>query len=346
MGILQISSPDLPIWKFFLCIILVITVIPLPGSCTEEHESPDQKAGVSNPVSAHSASSFQEYLNVEEYPDSFYEIRFISPELLDTILSNSNPEDEVLKIGPGMTIGISTPHILYLRTDLQSDEYLLKNREMTDLKEEITQHLLYITFGRDNANVTLLKKDLKYMIWFDAVYTKEDITNSLQFARLFNNLSSTAQFEDETVMTGDLMDNYEVKPNNYFNIKITSKQFLEEYRKDKYQSSTEEILKDKKGNLIGILSDTYVYLWDGLSVNERKYLIIKSLLWGIGLHGETSTHPDSFFYKKADSEVSLSNLDMEVIKLLYGGRLSSGMTPDQIRKALDISAGAGGSQTQ
>jgi hypothetical protein len=240
-----------------------------------------------------------------------------------------------------MTVGISTPHILYLRSDLQSDEYLIKNQNQSDIKEEISEHLLDISFGRDNSNLTLLNKDLKYMIWFDAVYTNEDINASLEFARLFNNLSSTSQFEDESVMTGDLMNNYEEKPNYYYNIKIAPKQFLEEYKKNTYQSSIEEILTDNNGDLIGILADTYVYLWDGLSSSDRKYFITKSLLWSIGLHGQTSTYPDSFFYKGADRSTNLSTLDKEVIKLLYGGRLKTGMAPDEIYKALDISIGKG-----
>jgi len=345
MSAYNLSYLGFQIWKFLFCITLLIAVISLPVSCAEDNGSSRYVSAISDPISDHSDSSSQMFTRLEEESDSFYEIRFVSPELLDTILSNHNSEDEILKIGPGMTIGISTPHILYLRSDLQSDEYLLKNQKMTDMKEEISQHLLDISFGRDNSNLTLLKKDLKYMIWFDAVYTKDDINNSLQFAKIFNNLSSIAQFEDETVMTGDLMDNYEEKPNYYYNIKIVPKQYLEDYKEDKYQSSTEEILNDKNGDLIGILSDTYVYLWDGLSLADRKYFIIKSLVWSIGLHGQTSTYPDSFFYKKADRSTNLSILDLEVIKLLYGGRLKTGMTPDEIHKALDISIGKVSSST-
>lgn len=341
MGALKFLYPGYKVWKILLCIIFLVAVITISFSCAEVNGPSQYKSGISDPVPDGSGSQSMKNITLEEEPVSFYEIRFISSDLLDTILSNRNSEDEVLKIGPGMTIGMSTSHILYLRSDLQSDDYLLKNQNSTDMKEDITEHLLDISFGRDNSNLTLLKKDLKYMIWFDAVYTKEDISNSLQFARLFNNLSSTSQFEDEEVMTGDLMD-YEENPNYYYNIKIVPKQYLVDYKKDKYHSSTEEILNDKSGDIVGILANEYVYLWDGLSGDERKYLIIKSLLWGIGLHGQTSTHPESFFYKKKGSSTNLSDLDLDAIKLLYGGRLKTGMTPDEIRKALDISIGTAG----
>lgn len=321
--------------RFFFSVLLIIVACSLPVSCIDTNEL--NKSQSSQILSSEASS--QVSIPFEVSYDSFYEIRFVSNELLDNILSNSNPSDVVLKIGPGMTIGIATPHVLYLRSDLQSDEYLLKNRNMTDMKEDITQHLLDISFGRDNSNITLMKSDLKYMIWFDAIYTQRDIESALQFARMFNNLSATTQFEDEGVMTGDLKNNYDIKPYHYYNIKIVTQQYLDDYKKDKYQSSTEEILKDAKGNMVGILSNDSSFLCDNLNENERNYFITKSLLWGTGLHGQTNTYADSFFYSKDDIRSNLSLLDKEAIKLLYGGRLSSGMKADEIYKSLDISIG-------
>jgi hypothetical protein len=276
-------------------------------------------------------------MKLEEEPEPFYEIRLVSPELLDRILGSSDPEDEILKIGPGMIIGISSNQILYIRSDLQTGEYLIKNRITTDMKEKITEHLIDIALGRGTPNTSLLKSDLKYKFWFDAIYTQDDIDTVIRFARLFNNLSATTQFEDDEVILGELKTNYEIIPNYYYNINIVPKQYLDDYKENKYQSSSEKIIKNKDGEMIGIMSEEYTYLWDGLIGKERDYYLTRSLFWSTGLHGESSLYSDSFFYDKVNTSATLSILDMEAIKLLYGGRLNTGITADEIRKALDIS---------
>lgn len=274
---------------------------------------------------------------VQEEPENYYEIQFVSPEFLKNILANSAPEDIALKTGPGMIIGLATPKVLYLRSDMQSEELLIKNRETTDQKEKITRHLVDITFGRDNANISLFKNDLDYLFWFDAEYDQQDIDAALAFARLFNNLSQTTQFDDETVMTGELKNNYQDIPYHYYNIKIVPRQFLDEYKDDKFKSASEELMRDKSGTLIGILSKDYVILWNGIPSHDRPYYLTKALLWSMGLHGESDMYHESFFYKSANSSAQLSSLDIEAIKLLYGGRLKTDMTAENVRKALDIS---------
>ena len=69
------------------------------------------------------------------------------------------------------------------------------------------------------------------MIWFDEGYTKDDISTVLAFARTFNNLSTTTQFEDESVLKGELKNNYEEIPYHYYQMKITTRQFLDNYKK-------------------------------------------------------------------------------------------------------------------
>ncbi|MFH0967976.1 MAG: hypothetical protein V1862_09875 [Methanobacteriota archaeon] len=269
-------------------------------------------------------------------PESFYDIKFISSEYLTQITANIGQEDEILKAGPGMVIGLYTPRALYLRSDITSDEFLTESREKSNMKDEITQHLIDISFGKDNTNLSLLKDDLKYLFWFDSSFTQDDINTVFTFARNFNNLSSTTQFEDESVMLGDLKNNYEDVPYHYYNIRILPMRDLDEYKKDKYQSSKEQIIKGNDGKMIGFLTSDYLYLWDGLTPALREYYISKSLFWSCGLHGETSIRPDSYFYKNINISANLSYLDQEVIKLLYGGRMSNDMNPDMIKKTLAI----------
>lgn len=318
----------------YYCLILLLC-LGVAGSCTGDN--PVLQITSNNSRSALFGPVLYEGTQVYNESEAIFEIKLVSPELLKTIQTNAGSKDQILKIGPGMTIGVSTPDVLYIRGDLQSDEYLLKMRNDTDIKDSIVQHLLTIVFGKDNANITLLQSDKDYMIWFDEGYTNDDINTVLAFARTFNNLSMTTQFEDKSVLKGELKNNYEEIPYHYYQMKITTRQFLDNYKKDKYKSASEELLKDNTGALVGIIGSGYVYLWDGLEGQERKYYLLKSLLWNMGLHGETSTDTDSFFNIRGNYRSNLSELDNEAIELLYGGRLSTGMNVTSIRKALDIS---------
>ena len=317
-------------------LIFLILVLGMPVLGAGENLSVSPVTTVSEHNSNPSGDVIIPNVLVREDPETFYEIKFVSPELLKTIRANSGVDDQTLKTGPGMFIGVASPHVLYLRSDLQSDDYLLEHRIQADKKNGIREHLLNILFGRDNPNTDLLHSDRDYMIWFDEEYSSDDIKTELAFSREFNNLSSTARFEEDSVLTGDLKNNYEQIPYYYYQIKITSRQFLDNYKKDHYQPTSEELLHDSGGSMVGFIAPGYVYLWDGLSEQDRRYFLVKSLLWNLGLHGETSVYPDSFFYKIVNSSAKLSQIDKEAISLLYGGRLSTNMTADTVRKALDI----------
>lgn len=56
----------------------------------------------------------------------------------------------------------------------------------------------------------------------------------------------------------------------------------------------------------------------------------------MGLHGSTYSEPDSFFYGENDLNRNLTALDKEAIKLLYGGRLKSGIDLEETKKTLGL----------
>lgn len=300
----------------FLCIFFINTVS-------------SEKFSDSNPSEISTLSKIES--------GSIFSIKFVSPDLIDHMRPSMNLDDTLLKVGPGIVIGIMTPRVLYIRGDLRNDKFLVKNRVTNDYREEIAEHAVDIAFGKDNTNLTLLKKDLDYMFWFDASYTNEDIECIRTFARIFNNLSLTTQFEDEDIMLGDLKNNYNEPSYHYYNIRLVPDQYLDYYKDKVYSSKNEDIIRDKKGKVIGYQSSDYVILWNGLSQKDRNYFITKSLFWSCGLRGESDSHKDSFFYNRANMSATLSSLDKEAIKLLYGGKLDNNMNSKNVRKELAIS---------
>jgi hypothetical protein len=57
----------------------------------------------------------------------------------------------------------------------------------------------------------------------------------------------------------------------------------------------------------------------------------------MGMHGTTYSEKDSFFYQVGGvRNTGLSDLDKEAIKLLYGGRLKTGIDMEEMKKTLGL----------
>ncbi|HWQ67601.1 MAG TPA: hypothetical protein VN372_12135, partial [Methanospirillum sp.] len=146
-------------------------------------------------------------------------------------------------------------------------------------------------------------------------------------------LSNTAQFEEEEVERSFLPGSYERLPYHYYNITIVSPSLFNEYY-DKRQSS-DNLLKNK-GKNVAIVSDTRLILINDITLKDREHFLIRGILWSMGFHGETTKYQDSFFYRGGNVNTKFSLMDEDAIRLLYGGRLQSGMDVESIKKALNL----------
>lgn len=267
------------------------------------------------------------------YPGLF-EVRIVSPEMLETIGYNYGSNAVPLKVERGLYIGLLTPGILYLRGDLSTDDFPVHDVEKDQTEEKIEEHLLDITFGRDNAKTALFAKSPEYLIWFDAMYEQSDIQDIQKSIELINDLSQTTTFEDEEIALPSYQPNYLPVPYLYYKISFIDKDFFKEKLDDR-DSATEQILKDKTGKPVALVRKDHIYLLNDVTGDERNHLLQRSILYSMGFHGE-SNYPDSFFNPDNYDQIELSDLDKKAIQLMYGGRLQSGMDVDTVKKSLGI----------
>lgn len=264
----------------------------------------------------------------------YFNIRIIPPTTLEDMQREIGTDEYVIRNEDGDLIGIVSPRSLAIRGDLvrlaQESEADGKVFDKTD----IATHLVDIAFGIDNAKLQLLKSNKDYQFWFDAYYTEDDVKYILDLAKYLNTLSDTTQFEDEEVARGFLKSNYEEIPYNYYNIKIIPENMLEDFKDER--KPEEHLMKNQEGDLIGMVAPDHLYLLETLSDEDRKYFIRKGIFYSMGLHGTTYSEQDSFFVKEIGKNKELSSLDEEAIKLLYGGRLTTGMSLEETRKTLGL----------
>ncbi|PWR75852.1 hypothetical protein DLD82_01960 [Methanospirillum stamsii] len=303
----------------FLLIFTSILLLMIPGSTADEDLSHEDSAG-SNAI-------------MNGYPGLF-EIRIVSPEMLESVLFNAGSSAVPLKVSRGLCIGVITPGIVYLRGDLNEDDFPVLDTERVNVKEQIGKHLIDIVYGRDNAQTDLFENTYDYMIWIDAMYEQSDVEAVREYISVLNDLSSTITFEDEEIALPSYQPNYVPTQYLYYKISIVDKDLFKELLDDR-DSSTEQLLKDKNDNSVGIVRKNHLYLLNDLTGDERNHFLIRGLLFSMGFHGE-STLPDSIFNPDNVTGTKLSELDQGAIKLMYGGRLSSGLTADDVKKSLGI----------
>ncbi len=86
-----------------------------------------------------------------------------------------------------------------------------------------------------------------------------------------------------------------------------------------------------KGNIdfshIGIATDVSTQ-------EQRNYMILLSMINTLGLRCSSDKYPDSLFYPKWNDVQSLSDMDLELVRMLYSPSLHAGMNEEEAREAL------------
>lgn len=265
----------------------------------------------------------------------YYNIRIVPPSTLIQMEKELKPEEYLIHDEKGDLIGVVSPKYLVIRGDLVQLAQGGKGRNGTEFdKTDIAEHLIDIAFGFDNSKLLLFKTNKDYKFWFDATYTTSDLNTALEFAKFFNTISDSTQFEDEELELGFLKDNYEEIPYHFYNIKIIPENMLDDFKD--MRSDSDHLMKDTNGTLIGIASEEHLYLLDTLKEEQRRYYIRKGVLYSMGLHGTSFYDRGSFFYREPGQNMNMSDLDIEAIKLLYGGRLKTGMDLEEAKKTLGL----------
>ena len=79
-----------------------------------------------------------------------------------------------------------------------------------------------------------------------------------------------------------------------------------------------------------------IYINANLKEEARRHIMVKSLMYQMGLTGETTKYPDSVFSATENTNVDFTPVDKKAIAILYEPGLYNGMTMDQIRSILYI----------
>ncbi|MCX6689886.1 MAG: hypothetical protein NTZ39_09415 [Methanoregula sp.] len=194
-------------------------------------------------------------------------------------------------------------------------------------RSEINQRFLDIAFGNENSFLNRWSDRLVKVSISDD-YTKEDISNLNDFITRFNNVSATSKLSQ--VMEGMNEDiTIRLVPASYLNT-IQDDESNKIYR----DWDTGEIL------FIGRTLKNQYEPQDTLSINsrftgeERKYLILRCLLYELGFEGY-SGEPNSFFYYRPINK-NISTTDWMAINMMYSKRFNYGDSFKLVKDNLSV----------
>jgi hypothetical protein len=74
----------------------------------------------------------------------------------------------------------------------------------------------------------------------------------------------------------------------------------------------------------------------GISDTTRCHLIREERTQGTGLLRDSNQYPDSIFYRRYSSPTRYSNLDKQVVSLLYSGAIWPGYSQAQVTAAAQV----------
>jgi hypothetical protein len=195
---------------------------------------------------------------------------------------------------------------------------------------DINRHFFTVAFGPDNTKIKKRAPE-KTLLSMAVMGNYEDNDTALlqQFIVQFNNYSSTDKFHSD------------MKSEDKASIVIV---FSPESTLENVADVGGMVIsKDPKSGVIRYLhiiettqfvSKDVIYINSELKGERRTHWILRGLLDDLGFTGETYDYPDSIFYAGSENTTCLSDIDWKVVQLMYGLKITPGLTSDRVKAML------------
>lgn len=196
---------------------------------------------------------------------------------------------------------------------------------------DITQHFLDVAYASANRleRLNYTSGQPRVVISSESA-SDEDIALIEKTARDFNDASPTIKLSENVKETGkgDIIIKYlsteGLAAINLPDIPETGPFSEDLTRRELYQGSIPAAK---------ILRGT-IYINANLRSDAREHILVRSLMYELGLTGENTRFSDSVFYAGENTNVNLTPADKKIITILYTQEFYNGMNIDSIRRIM------------
>lgn len=198
---------------------------------------------------------------------------------------------------------------------------------------DINRHFYTTAFGSGNSKIMKRAED-RISLALTGDNTDEDLALLEQFAGRFNNYSSTNKFtagiksgDKATIVVFFLPGSSMQAIRNTDGSDIDGSDISRNPDTDEIQFIHERVKID-------FVTKDIIYINSDLQGDQRKHWMLRGLLYELGFTGETNDYPDSIFYAGSDNTTELSDMDMKAVGIMYGKKITAGMTADRVKSML------------
>lgn len=194
---------------------------------------------------------------------------------------------------------------------------------------DINKHFVDVAFGPDNSRISKWTGDF-VDIGISGAYTDADIIILNNFSKLFNSYSTVKLASEVTPerMTANIVLRF-LPESSLKNVNLDNSWKVS---KNRETDAINFIYKETPD----IPESETIFINSDLKGDVRIHWILRALLYELGFPGETGTYPDSIFYSDSETTTSLSKIDLKVVELMYGKKISNGMTLWEVQQFLFI----------
>jgi hypothetical protein len=199
---------------------------------------------------------------------------------------------------------------------------------------DIRQHFIDVAYSYTNRLERLNYNSARPRVVISATSaSNDDIALIEKTARDFNEASPTVKLSENVkeTGTGDIFIKY-LPENGLAVINLADAPESGPFT----ESLTRTVLYQGSKPAAKILRGT-IYINAGLKDNERRHILVKSLMYEMGLTGESTKFPDSVFYAGENTNTVLTSADRKIITMLYSQGYYNGMSLDQVERIVYIS---------
>jgi hypothetical protein len=193
---------------------------------------------------------------------------------------------------------------------------------------EISKNFMRIAFGPDNTIIKKISQD-RISLAVTGNYDDSDIVALEQFKAQFNNNSLNNKFTSG-IKFGEQADIVMVflPDSSLKNIVDLSDTVISE------NTNTGAINYMQKTVKVQFITTKFIYVNSDYKGNQRTHWVLRSLLAELGFIGGTDDYPDSIFYSGAETVSRLSENDWNVVEIMYGKKITPGMSFERAKSLL------------
>lgn len=196
---------------------------------------------------------------------------------------------------------------------------------------DVNRHFIEIAFGPDYSTIHKWNKQI-VTVGITGAYTDDDVKVLNDFFKLFNSYSGYTKLPSEAKQSDNALIVLNFLPESSIkNINSDNSWKISRNRE------TDRINYIYKTSVFGFGGNIEtIYINSDLKGNARTHWVLRSLLYELGFPGETGTYPDSIFFADSETATSLSRIDLKALELMYGSKITNGMSLAQVKQLLLI----------